>query len=601
MAISSEPIGNGSIEDRILRIWAPDDLAESERRPATLLGVIALLGVVLGLLSSVVHLVHGDFARAAFTAAISIPIVLTFRVLRWTRRLAWAIHYLCAVCTIGILISPFLADDAPPVFVGLIGIPLAATVLGGSRTGLPWSVITIVAATASAMRLASDPVFSTLAWSTAIVVGVCAIAWISSERSRERAMDELRTAREQAEFEAGTRAAAERALQESQMRFTVAFRRAPSMLVVTDFESGRILEVNESFSQLTGWSADEVVGHTLASLDAWQNERDQAKFLEAISRHGSVQNAELALRTKAGRCVSNLVSAELIEIGGRMCLLSQAIDITDRKRFEEALEKSHSELEQRVEERGEQLRASLLQLEEQQRLVAVGTLAAGIAHQINNPIGGIAAASEYALLIQEDEHAAETTRDVLATILAEARRCGEIVKSVLRFARREPTKKWIEDLNPIVARAGERAQDYVHARGGRLRVELTREPLLVRMSPIDMEQVVLNLVHNAAESRTDGASVKVETRRVGEEAQIRVTDDGSGIDPELRARILEPFFTTRLKEGGSGLGLSVVHGIVTDHAGQIEIESTIAGGTCFSIHLPLWQEDSRDWTLSAAE
>ncbi len=601
MGISFESDGNESIENRILRIWAPDDSAESERRPATLLGVIVLLGVVLGMLSSAVHLWHGDFARAAFTAAIGIPIVVTLWLLRWTRRLDWAVHYLCAVCTIGILISPFLADDAPPVFVGLIGIPLAATVLGGSRVGLPWSVITVVAATASAMRLAFDPVFSTLAWSTAIVVGVCAMAWILTERSRERAMDELRAAREQADFEASTRDAAERALRESQMRFTVAFRRAPSMLVVTDFESGEILEVNESFTELAGWSAEESVGRTLVSLNAWQNEQDRASFLDTISRHGSVQNAELALRTKTGKCVSHLVSAELLEIGGRKCLLAQAIDITDRKLVEEALERSRSELEQRVEERGEQLRASLLRLEEQQRLVAVGTLAAGIAHQINNPIGGIAAASEYALLIQEDEHAAEVTRRVLATILEEARRCGEIVKSVLRFARHEPTKKWVEDLNPIVARASDRAQDYVHARGGRLRVELMSEPLPVCMSPIDMEQVVLNLVHNAAESRTDGANVRVETRRVGEEAHIRVTDDGPGIDPELRARILEPFFTTRLKEGGSGLGLSVVHGIVTDHAGRIEIESAVAGGTFVSIHLPLSQEESRDWTPSAVK
>lgn len=600
MGISFESLGNGSIEDRILRIWAPEDLAESERRPATLLGVVALLGVVLGLLSSAVHLGQGDLARAAFTAAIGIPIVVTFLVLRWTRRIDWAIHYLCAVCTLGILASPFFAEDAPPVFVGLIGIPLAATVLGGSRTGLPWSLITVVAATGSAMRLASDPVYGTLAWSTAIIVGVCAIAWILTERSRERAMDELRTARKQAEFEAGTRAAAEFALRESQMRLAVAFQRAPSMLVVTDFESGEILEVNESFCRLTGWSASEAVGRTLTSLDAWQNQQDRANFVEKITRHGSVQSAELALRTKAGRCVSHLVSADLIEIGGRECILSQAIDITDRKLVEEALERSRSELEQRVEERGEQLRASLLRLEEQQRLVAVGTLAAGIAHQINNPIGGIAAASEYALLVQEDENAAETTRGVLTTILEEARRCGEIVRSVLRFARHEPSKKWVEDLNPIVARAGDRAQDYVQARGGCLRVELTSEHLPVRMSPIDMEQVVLNLVHNAAESSAKGANVRIETRRVGDEAHISVTDDGSGIDPELRARILEPFFTTRLKEGGSGLGLSVVHGIVTDHAGRIEIESAVAGGTRFSIQLPLWSDDSHDWRASAA-
>lgn len=248
------------------------------------------------------------------------------------------------------------------------------------------------------------------------------------------------------------------------------------------------------------------------------------------------------------------------------------------------------ELEASLFERSQQLRASQDRLAEQQRLVAVGTLAAGIAHQINNPIGAIAVTAQYGLITRGDGNAEQLRDDALRTILDEARRCGRIVKSVLQFARSESTAKWVEDLGPVVLRACEQARDYVVERGGKLELALIDRVIRVRMSPIDIEQVVVNLVRNGAESRKDGAQVLVETRMVGEEAWILVVDDGAGIDPALRARVLEPFFTTRLGEGGSGLGLSVAHGIVTDHGGAIEIDDRPHGGTVFRVRLPLAKE-----------
>lgn len=245
------------------------------------------------------------------------------------------------------------------------------------------------------------------------------------------------------------------------------------------------------------------------------------------------------------------------------------------------------DLERRLAERGEQLRASLLRIEEQERLVAIGTLTAGIAHQINNPVGAISAAAEFALVAHDDPDAEKSRDRVLATILEEARRCGKIVRSMLQFARETPSKKSADDLNPVIARAAEQASGYVEQRSGRLTIDLFREPLTVRMNPIDLEQVVINLVRNGVESNRSGASVCVESRREGNDAVLIVSDDGDGIDPELRRRVLEPFFTTRLAEGGSGLGLSVVHGILRDHGGQLEITSRPGGGTLVRVRLPL--------------
>lgn len=248
-------------------------------------------------------------------------------------------------------------------------------------------------------------------------------------------------------------------------------------------------------------------------------------------------------------------------------------------------------LEARLEERNEQLRASLVRLEEQQRLVAVGTLAAGIAHQINNPIGAIVAAAQYAQVARDDADAAAIRDDALARVIDEARRCGRIVKSILQFARHEPTPKWIEDLNPTVMRAARITREYAESRGGSLALKISDEPLPVCMSPIDLEQAFVNLIRNAVESRATGVSIEVETLRTSQTACVYVCDDGPGIDPAIRARVVEPFFTTRLAEGGSGLGLSVVHGIVSDHGGRLEIEPRGPQGTRARIELPIAQVD----------
>ena len=122
-------------------------------------------------------------------------------------------------------------------------------------------------------------------------------------------------------------------------------------------------------------------------------------------------------------------------------------------------EQYRTELETRLVERSEQLRASLARIEEQQRLVAIGTLAAGIAHQINNPIGAIAAAAEYALIARDDD-AASIHEDALVTALEEAPRCGRIVRSVLQFARDKPMPKWIKCMNTVVVRASEPVRGY---------------------------------------------------------------------------------------------------------------------------------------------
>ncbi|MAG30655.1 MAG: hypothetical protein CL908_07175, partial [Deltaproteobacteria bacterium] len=162
---------------------------------------------------------------------------------------------------------------------------------------------------------------------------------------------------------------------------------------------------------------------------------------------------------------------------------------------------------------------------------------------------------------------------------------------VLQFARQEPTAKWVDDLNPTIRRATGLVRQYVHDRGGALELTLSDERLPLLMSPIGLEQVVINLVRNAAESDEGGVNVVVRTESDGGQAVLSVADDGRGIPADQRGRVLDPFYTTRLHEGGTGLGLSVVHGVVTDHGGVLSVDRVVGGGTRFEIRLPLQDDE----------
>jgi PAS domain S-box-containing protein len=376
-------------------------------------------------------------------------------------------------------------------------------------------------------------------------------------------------------------------------------------LILSVAETGEVLDANDSFLRTVGFSREQIIGRSLADFGIWPGPQADTQWIQGADGQRELKEVELCLHTHSGKEIWFLTSAKEIDIGGRVCRLAQGVDITERKRLDQVLERRREELEQRFDERGQQLKESQAQLRESERLAAVGTLAAGIAHQINNPIGGIVAASEFALSEESGPEGESILRRALETALEEARRCGRIVKSVLQFARDEPTPKSVEDLSPTVRRACELARSYVEGRGGHLEVDVSATPLPVLMSPIDIEQVVLNLVRNAAESRLDGATVRVASHFLGDDAgrsdnsgasgsfddtiyaELTVSDNGVRIPDIARPQVFDPFYTTRLEDGGSGLGLSVVHGVVGDHAGRVEIEPIAAGGTRFRILLPL--------------
>ncbi|MEE9606495.1 MAG: PAS domain-containing protein [Myxococcota bacterium] len=223
------------------------------------------------------------------------------------------------------------------------------------------------------------------------------------------------------------------------------------------------------------------------------------------------------------------------------------------------------------------------------RLEALGTLAAGLAHQVDDPLGSIRAAADYALKIRQAAGADGELTALLEGIASQARRCGEIVSNVLSFASDLPAEKWPADLNCAVRRAGDRTRAEARKRGATLSLDLSEALPRVRMNPSDVEQAVVHLIHNAMDAG-DAVRVTLHTEATPEGVRLSVSDDGEGIEPGVVDRIFDPFFGTRESEGGSGLGLSVVHGVVVDHGGRIRVDSEPGAGTAVTIDLPLSAE-----------
>lgn len=553
--------------------------SEEQARSARILLTGTASAVSIALLFTLIHVSIGDMNRALFSLVATLPLASPLALLWLTKRVTPGVHLMLGLCTGMVILSPTVAGEGEPAFVALMIVPVGAALMSGARAGMIWSVLITLLLVAYALEFPFSELDRKLAWISAVMAAGGGFAATLIERARDRA-------REDAEAAALVRDRTEAELTESRALFETVFRRSNSLLCLMSFEEGRLLDVNEAFSRVSGWSRDEVLGKTLEDLNAWVGVEDLKRIFDEIQTRGRIESAELRMRTKSGDLVWLRGSIEVLQQQGRNRLLTDLVDITEAKQASQVLERYRSELEERYAERGEQLEESREQLRQRDRLAAIGTLAAGVAHQINNPIGGIVAATEYAALADDDEDRERIRSEALETAREEAKRCGRIVKNVLKFARDEPTVKWVGDLSGIVRSATELARTHVITHGGTLRANLESDPLLVLASSIDLEQVVLNLVHNASESKPDGADVVVETIAHQDYAELAVSDNGYGIDPRNRPHIFEPFYTSRVDKGGTGLGLSVVHGIVGDHGGKLQVEAVPAGGTRVRVLLP---------------
>ncbi|GAB4488946.1 MAG: hypothetical protein OHK0031_12740 [Anaerolineales bacterium] len=264
--------------------------------------------------------------------------------------------------------------------------------------------------------------------------------------------------------------------------------------------------------------------------------------------------------------------------GGQTARLEQAVL---------ELEETQQELQARITAQRE-AEARLVQAA---KLAAVGEMAAGVAHELNNPLTSVVGFTELSLDALPPD---SPVRGDLDLVLREAQRARSVVRRLLDFARQGETVRVLADINEVVEDVVALTKHFLQTSGVRLEIRLGADLPRVRMDRNQIKQVLINLVNNALYAMPSGGTLVLQTslqeRYAARWLRLDVRDTGVGIPAENLGRIFEPFFTTRAERGGSGLGLSVTYGIVTDHRGRIEVESEPGHGSIFSVWLPLEAE-----------
>lgn len=248
----------------------------------------------------------------------------------------------------------------------------------------------------------------------------------------------------------------------------------------------------------------------------------------------------------------------------------------------------NEELQQRVDDRTRELKEAQKRLLESQKIAAVSSLAAGVAHEINNPLTGVLG---FAQVLKSRAAKAGQDKDVavLGRIEDEGRRIRDIVQTLLSFSQEYSGEGFSQlGVNPVLADSVELVRGQAKERTIEVVTDLQPELPQVRGSAGQLRQVMLHLLNNALTACEPGGRITVDSRLVdGELIRIRVADDGRGISEENLARVFEPFFTTKDDWQGRGLGLTVTYRVVEEHRGTIKIDSTVGEGTTVTILLPV--------------
>jgi len=290
--------------------------------------------------------------------------------------------------------------------------------------------------------------------------------------------------------------------------------------------------------------------------------------VESSSRNAFTHNDFIALESLAGILASVITSADQY----------QRLQVTISQ-----LQSMQMELRARMDAQ----RLAENRLVQAAKLAAVGEMAAGIAHELNNPLTSVTGFAELALEnIPEDS---ETRKD-LEIVMREAVRARDVVRRLLDFARQSESTRASASLNEVIEDVVALSRHLISTSGVDLKLELEKNLPWILVDANQMKQVLLNLIHNALQAMPDGGELSIATESTSRHGRdwvmVSVRDTGVGIPQLEQARIFEPFYTTRGNQGGTGLGLSVTYGIITDHGGQIDVESQPGIGSKFSVWLP---------------
>jgi PAS domain S-box-containing protein len=422
----------------------------------------------------------------------------------------------------------------------------------------------------------SAPIFAT----DSTVLGTFAMYYREPREPSEHDLQLVETATQIAGI-AIERARSEEALRKSETRYRALFENASDMILSVDLD-WNITAANKAFAEAVEYSADELLQMNLAELlPPETHEFARKQLVLKLSQEVEVTTYELEFVAKSGHRVAVEVKTKVIWRDGQPAGVEAiARDMSERNRLEQ-------------------------QLQQAQKMEAVGQLAGGVAHDFNNMMSAVIGFSELVLHRLEEDH---PVRRQVEEIRRAGERASDMTHQLLAFSRKQVLQPKVLDLNAIVAETEKLLGRLI---GEHVELVTVLDPDLdpIEADPGQLGQVLMNLAVNARDAMPNGGTLTFETQNVelddgyaashfeiepGSYVVLSVSDTGIGMHAETRTRIFEPFFTTKGEGEGTGLGLATVYGIVTQSGGTISVYSEPGRGTTFKIYLPRATADSQE-------
>ncbi len=347
----------------------------------------------------------------------------------------------------------------------------------------------------------------------------------------------------------------------SEILLEALFENASDGILITNIKGG-IIRANQKACELHGF--DKLEGMNIRLLEAPSSIPSWEERIKQLLE-GQPLVYEIEHYHKDGHKIPLEVSCSIMEVNEQKFVQLFCRDISERKKLQAELIYS-------------------------QKMESIGIMAGGIAHDFNNLLAAILGNVE---LLSMHEEIPDFCLQKLKDIEQAARSASQIVSKLLDFARRKPSQMVTVNLNDVI-HDSIRLISHLKPENVKIELNLTGSSVIIKGDPIRLEQVLVNVILNAFDAMPHGGTVTIETaveERGGERSvRLSISDTGTGIRPEHLPHIFDPFFTTKKKGRGTGLGLAVVYGIVKEHQGKIDVETTLGQGTTFHMHFPLIEE-----------
>ncbi|MEW5908411.1 MAG: ATP-binding protein [Thermodesulfobacteriota bacterium] len=348
-------------------------------------------------------------------------------------------------------------------------------------------------------------------------------------------------------------------------------------------KEGKFLDANHALLEMLGYSNKEEFFKINLAKDLWLRSEDRKKFQEIIEQKGHVIDYEAEFKRKDGSPIPVLLTGHVRydEKGNIIGYEGLNIDQSQKKQMEKELENT---------------RMQLLQAE---KMASIGKLAAGVAHELNNPLSGIIL---FTRLVLEDYRLEEKAQEDLNRVLKDAERCRDTVKELLEFSRQTHYLMKPCDINEAITRTLFLLEKQSLFQNIDIQKELTPSLPSVKADVQQLNHLFMNIILNAAEAMDGNGRLTIRTYEMSKRKQIgvEISDTGPGIPHEVLPHIFEPFFTTKEVGKGTGLGLSLAYNIVKNHGGSIRAAASPEQGAVFTIELPyntldLEESESGPW------